>query len=115
MKPIIKYLLFYFLTISLMTAALVAPALIPRERIQVKSEESAEQLMQRDTAYYNLPGGTSGRSVLRPGDCSKIDQAADPYLLSIAYYLDADHPLDSGLCPVGEILRRPGGIKTHRS
>ena len=97
MKSITKYLLLFFLTISLMTASLVAVALISRDRIQTKSEESAEQLIRRNTAYYNLLGGVAGRSVLRPEDCSKIDQTADSYLLSIAYYLDSAHPLESVL------------------
>lgn len=97
MKSIIKYLLLFMASIALMTVALVGVATIPRDHIQKKSEESAEQLIKRDTAYYNLIGGTAGRAVLSPWDCSKIDQTADSYLLSIAYYLDEDHPLESVL------------------
>ena len=97
MKSIIKYLLLFMVTTALMTVALIGVATIPRDHIQKKSEESAEQLIKRDTAYYNLIGGTSGRALLRPWDCSKIDQTADSYLLSIAYYLDEDHPLESVL------------------
>ena len=97
MKLIIKYLLLFMVTTALMTVALIGVATIPRDHIQKKSEESAEQLIKRDTAYYNLIGGTSGRALLRPWDCSKIDQTADSYLLSIAYYLDEDHPLESVL------------------
>ena len=97
MNSIIKYLLLFMASIALMTVALVGVATIPRDHIQNKSEESAEQLMKRDTAYYNLIGGISGRAMLRPWDCSKIDQTADSYLLSIAYYLEEDHPLESVL------------------
>ena len=97
MNSIIKYLLLFMASIALMTVALVGVASIPRDHIQKKSEESAEQLIKRDTAYYNLIGGASGRALLRPWDCSKIDQTADSYLLSIAYYLNEDHPLESVL------------------
>lgn len=97
MNSIIKYLLLFMASIALMTVALVGVASIPRDHIQKKSEESADQLIKRDTAYYNLIGGASGRALLRPWDCSKIDQTADSYLLSIAYYLNEDHPLESVL------------------
>lgn len=68
MKSIIKYFMLFFVMIALMTATLVLVAKIPRSLIQMHSEESAQQLMKRDTAYYNLIGGASGRGVLRAGD-----------------------------------------------
>ena len=95
MKTIIKYLLLFFVTIALMTVALIGVATIPHDRIQTNSEESAEQLLRRNKNYYNLIGGTSGRTLLHPWDCSKIDQIADLYLMSIAYYLDEEDPLES--------------------
>lgn len=97
MKSANKYLLLFLGVIALMCIVLIGVAIIPRNSIQTKAEESAEQLIKRDVAYYNLIGGTSGRTLLRPWDCSKIDQTADAYLLSIAYYLDEDHPLESVL------------------
>ena len=95
MKSIAKYLLLFLVTITLMTTALIGVATIPHDWIQTNSKESAEQLLRRNTNYYNLIGGTSGRTLLRPWDCSKIDQIADLYLLSIAYYLDEEDPLES--------------------
>lgn len=97
MKSVIKYLLLFLGVIALMCIVLIGVATIPRNSIQKKAEESAEQLIRRDVTYYNLIGGTSGRALLRPWDCSKIDQTADSYLLSIAYYLDEDHPLEAVL------------------
>lgn len=97
MKTLFKYISVFLIALALMTFSLIAVAIIPREKIQVKSEESAEYLMKRDVAYYNIVGGSSGRSTIRPGDYSKIDQTADSYLLSIAYYFDDEHPLESVL------------------
>ncbi len=97
MKAAIKYIPVFLLTVTAMTLALVGIAMIPRDRIQKKSEESAACLMRRNVSYYNLVGGASGRKTLRPGDYSKVDQIADAYLLDIAYCLDAEHPLESAL------------------
>lgn len=95
MRSLLKYLVLFLITIVLMIGALVGAALIPGVIIRENCEESAEQLIKKNTAYYNLMGGAKGRTLLRAGDCSKIDQIADIYLLSIAYYLDSDHPLES--------------------
>ena len=97
MKPILKYITVFLLAIVLMVSVLVGVAVIPRQRIQNKAEESAELLMLRDVNFYNLNGGHEGRIVIRTGDCSKIDQVADSISLSMAYYLEADHPLESVL------------------
>ena len=97
MKAVFKYTVIFLLTITLMILTLIGIATIPREIIQTKSEESAAYLMRKNVAYYNIVGRVAGRSRLRPGDYSKVDQIADSYLLNIAYYLDAEHPLESVL------------------
>lgn len=53
--------------------------------------------MQINTLFYNHSNGVQGREELSFGDYSKVDQYADAVSLSMAYYLDPAHPLESVL------------------
>lgn len=94
---IIKYVSVFLAVILIMLLALTCVSLIPTTAIQEKSEESAEYLLQKDTHFYNFIDGSLGKSPYRAWDCSKMDQIADAILLSIAYYIDPDHPMESVL------------------
>ena len=97
MKSVIKYVSVFLATLLIMLLALACVSLIPTGAIQKKSEESAEYLLQKDTHFYNFIDGSLGKSPYRAWDCSKVDQIADAILLSIAYYIDPDHPMESVL------------------
>lgn len=97
MKKVLLYIFLFCTVIWLMTAALVCAASIPTASIQKKAEESASYLMRKNVHFYNVFGEESVLGEVRYGDCSKVDQIADAKLLSIAYYLDQDHPLESVL------------------
>ena len=94
---IIKYVSVFLAMILIMLLVLTGVSLIPTAAIQQKSEESAEYLLQKDTHFYNFIDGSLGKSPYRAWDCSKVDQIADAILLSIAYYIDPDHPMESAL------------------
>lgn len=94
---IIKYVSVFLAVILIMLLVLTGVSLIPTAAIQQKSEESAEYLLQKDTHFYNFIDGSLGKSPYRAWDCSKVDQIADAILLSIAYYIDPDHPMESAL------------------
>ena len=95
---IIKYVSVFLAVILIMLFALTGVSLIPSAVIQQKSEESANYLLQKDTHFYNFIDGSLGKSPYRAWDCSKVDQIADAILLSIAYYIDPNHPMESALC-----------------
>lgn len=97
MKAILKYLIVFSVVVLLMTAMLVGVAMIPKNFVQTKSEESADYLLEKNDNFYNLIGKTHRWAELRIGDCTKVDLLADTILLSIAYYLDQEHPLESVL------------------
>ena len=94
---IIKYVSVFLAVVLIMLLALTCISLIPTAAIQEKSEESAEYLLQKDTHFYNFIDGSLGKSPYRAWDCSKVDQIADAILLSIAYYIDPEHPMESVL------------------
>lgn len=97
MKSVIKYVSVFLVVVFIMLLVLTGVSLIPTTAIQEKSEESAEYLLQKDTHFYNFIDGSLGKSPYRAWDCSKVDQIADAILLSIAYYIDPDHPMESVL------------------
>lgn len=97
MKKALTYILLFFTVIWLMAFLLVCASVIPRTMIQRKSEESADCLMRRNVHFYNVFGEESLLGEVRFGDCSKVDQIADAILLSIAYHVDPEHPLESVL------------------
>lgn len=97
MKSVIKYVSVFLAALLIMLLALTCVSLIPTGAIQKKSEESAEYLLQKDTHFYNFIDGSLGKSPYRAWDCSKVDQIADTILLSIAYYIDPNHPMESVL------------------
>ena len=91
MKPygssIINYLLVFLLILYLLFALLVASVLIPREFVKPKMLESAEYMCENTTMFLL-------KDFLH---ASQIDHYADSITLSIAYFLDEDHPVDSSL------------------
>ena len=95
MKSVLNCLLCFLITFVFMIASLLVTAVIPKDLIQKKSEESAQQLMRMDTHFYNVIDGSPGRDTPRVGDFSKMDQYADAVSLSMAYYIDPAHPLKS--------------------
>lgn len=97
MKLIIRYASVFLIVILIMFLALTGASLIPTAAIQKQSEESAEYLLQKNTHFYNFIDGSLGRLPYRAWDCSKVDQIADAILLSIAYYIDPDDPVESVL------------------
>ena len=85
------------LTVWIMAFGLVCVSCIPIRLIQKNAEKSAKCLLQRNTHFYNLIGEDSKWSELRSGDSTKVDQIADAKLLSIAYYIDPEKPLETVL------------------
>ena len=99
MKKILRFVILFFIIIFLMAVSLALVSLIPRSAIQQKSEESANYILENNENYYNLikVNTSDTRTYLQFGDYSKVDQYADTISLSMAYYLNSDHPLESVL------------------
>ena len=85
-RPILRYITIFIITAVLLICMFLAVARIPRERIQVKMEESAKYLQEKGAAF----------PLTTPGiDCGRADYYADAVLLNTAYYLDPEHPAES--------------------
>lgn len=86
-KTLIKYIAAFLLAAALMTAALAASTLIPRQAIEPNMRKSADFLTQSEL-FGEASEGVMG---------SKVDRYADSILLNIAWSFDAEHPLRSVL------------------
>ena len=87
MRTVLKYILVYVIIVGLCTAAMTCVALIPKENIRNRLEQSAEYLtIHKNHFPHHLITGI---------DSSGVDEVADANLLNIAYFLDAEHPLVS--------------------
>ena len=85
-KAIVTFLIFIFGLLFLLFA-LVASAVIPKNALQLNLLESAV-FLKSNKMYFNL---------IPAQDSTKQDHYGDTILLSIAYYLDEDHPLESAM------------------
>lgn len=97
MKKVLSIVWLMAVVIWLMAFALVCVSVIPRSLIREKSKESADYLMIRNEHFYNVFGEDQVLGNPCFGDCSKVDQIADAILLSIAYHIDPEHPLETVL------------------
>ena len=87
LKHFLKYILTFILLVTVCTLALVSVAMIPRSSIQQNMEESAEYLnAHKDHFKHYLIDGI---------ESSIVDEVADANLLNVAYFWNADHPLES--------------------
>lgn len=84
-KPCLKHIIAFLLTLVILTSALVLSAMIPKTKIQSNVLESAEYLCE----------GELFGTILNGKESSKIDRYADSILLAIAYQYDENHPLES--------------------
>lgn len=82
-----KLILIFIITFCVLLALLVGSAMIPRQNIHEHMLESAEFMVKRPVAYLVFDFARS----------SKIDYYADCITLSIANYLDENHPLESAM------------------
>lgn len=86
MKSMLKSVLLIMAIIVGLVTALIASAMIPRDSIRKQVKSSAEYLNSDDEYFYPMVPGTL---------CSIQDRIADSVLLGIAYYLEADKPVES--------------------
>lgn len=84
-KHIINYIIIFFITLLLLTGALIISAKISKSAIKENTKESAEYLCEGEL-FGTVVDGVNG---------SKIDRYADSVLLGIAYQYDSEHPLKS--------------------
>ena len=85
LKTLIKYLIIFAASATLMAGLLIATAYIPGERIQKNMEESADILCEHNRIWYMIPGVESSQNHLY----------ADAITVNIAFHLADDNPLES--------------------
>lgn len=89
MKKMLVYILVLLLVCFFATLAMAAVAMIPRDNIQAKLEESAEYLTQHEEHFpYHVLEGV---------DACGLDEVADANLLNIAAYFDEKNPLETAV------------------
>lgn len=81
----LRYVVCFMAGFLFLMLLLVMSALIPRNKIQNNLEKSAEYLCADEVFTYRIEGVKA----------SEIDRYADSILLNIAYWYDADEPLES--------------------
>ena len=83
----IKNAIKFLLVLCLLFAIMVVSALIPREAVRPKMLESAEYMCERQSTFLVRDFLTA----------SVIGRYADCITISIAYYLDENHPVESAM------------------
>ena len=86
MKQALKYIGIFILTAGILIGPLITVAMIPTEQITDNLKESAVYLQEKNSVFRWTIPGVEG---------SRLDLYADSMLLDIAYYMDADHPVES--------------------
>ena len=84
---VIEYILTFSLVLCLLFALTIGTALIPRDAVRPKMLESAEYMCERQSTFLVRDFLTA----------SVIDRYADCITISIAYYLDENHPVESSM------------------
>ena len=86
MKSIFRYFIVFTITAISLILGLIFTATIPKEAISDHIEESARYLTEDPQNFHYTINGVDG---------SLRDQYADTILLSIAYYINPDNPVNS--------------------
>ncbi len=86
-KSLLRYLIIFLVTVTVLLTALVVSALIPRKSIQKNMEKSAGVLLKSENAHF----------MIKDAPESRIDSYADVIWLSIAYGYNNKAPLSSVL------------------
>jgi len=87
MKNILKYILIYIITVSILFAALILTTKIPKELIIDNLKESAE--------YYKEKSGIQRKSLSR--EYESLHYYADSMLLNIMYFADSENSAESAM------------------
>ena len=84
---VIKYILTFLMVLIILFSLLLCSALIPRDAVRTQMLESAEYMCERQSTFLVRDFLTA----------SVIDRYADCITISIAYYLDENHPVESAM------------------